>query len=540
MKRILLAILMAVSLNGTSQSKYFIAFADKNNSSYTTENPTDFLSPNAIARRERQGIPVTTEDLPVNKTYIDAVTAQGATVKYALRWFNGVVAEIPSTTIASSILGLDFVVSVTAIYEPSKQGAPLDDFDISPAYHSKSTNADRYNYGSAAQQIKMLNGHILHNNGFTGKGITIAVLDAGFRNVNTLSAFDSLRNSQRLVGTKDFVNPAANIYLQHSHGTIVLSTMAGLMPNILVGTAPHANYWLIRTEDTNSEQLVEEYNWAAGAEFADSIGADIINSSLGYTTFDVASQNHTYSQLDGKTTPATRAANIAVKKGMVVVISAGNDGDSPWRYISAPADAKGVLTIGATTSTGALANFSSVGPSADGRVKPDVSAMGYYTAVQNTDGSIGTANGTSLSAPVISGMVACLWQAHREYTAMEIVDLIKANASLSQSPNNNLGYGIPNFASALSTNNVTNLNKEGLTVYPNPFESTITLSLPSASNNLVNVTVVASNGQSLVNKWVYANNGKVELNLPRKLVSGLYLINVTYGNTKISTKALKL
>ncbi|MBN1988578.1 MAG: S8 family serine peptidase [Bacteroidales bacterium] len=540
MKRILLATLLTLSLNGFSQSKYFIAFTNKSNSTYSTENPSDFLSPTAISRRERQGISVTTQDLPVNQQYIDAVIKQGAMVKYPLKWFNGVVAEIPSSAVTTAILGLDFVASVSQIFDPAKQGTPLSEFDFGAAYQSKSTDTDRFSYGSAAQQIKMLNGHILHNQGFTGKGMTIAVLDAGFRNVNTLTAFDSLRNSQRLLGTKDFVNPAANIYLQHSHGTVVLSTMAGLIPNTLVGTAPHASYWLIRTEDTNSEQLIEEYNWAAGAEFADSVGADVINSSLGYTTFDVTSQNHTYAELDGNTAPSTKAANIAAQKGMVVVISAGNDGDSPWRYISAPADATGVLTVGATTSTGQPASFSSVGPSADGRIKPDIAAMGVNTAVQNIDGSIGTTNGTSLSAPVISGLVACLWQAHNSYTATEIVEQIKANASQSQLPNNTLGYGLPNFGTALSTNNMENSSAAGLRIYPNPFDTTITLTLPNATNKLVSVTVVSVNGQRLVSQVKNASNGLVELILPKELSSGLYLINVTYDTVKLSTKALKL
>jgi hypothetical protein len=296
----------------------------------------------------------------------------------------------------------------------------------------------------------MLNGIALHDLGYDGMGMTIAVLDAGFTNTNTIPAFSYLWNNNRILGYKDFVSPQApNLFSSHTHGTSVLSTMGAYLPGDMVGTAPQASYWLLRSEDGATEYLVEELNWVSAAEFADSVGADIINSSLGYTTFDNPAQDHTYQDMNGNTTPVTIGADKAVSKGMIVVNSAGNSGGSSWQYIGAPADGDSVFSIGAVNSIGAYVSFSSTGPTSDGRTKPDVVAQGSGTTIINAGtGNVSTGSGTSFSSPVTAGMVSCLWQAHPNRRNTEILEAIRQSGSLAGNPDQQLGWGIPNYLTA--------------------------------------------------------------------------------------------
>lgn len=533
-------VISTLSITTQAQDKYFVKFKDKNNSPYSIENPSEFLSQRSIERRTKQGISITTNDLPVSPDYLKQIKDVGASVNFQLKWFNGAVVTITNSNQLVAIQGLSFVSGTERIYQSGAKGSELevDVQDTKPSNRNKQTT-DELNYGNSSTQIKMMNGHILHNNGFMGEGIQIAVLDAGFLNVDTHPAFDSLRTKGRILGTRDFVNPNSNIYEEHYHGMMVLSTLGGYIDGQLIGTAPHAKYWLIRTENADIEQIYEEYCWAAGAEFADSVGVDIINTSLGYTTFDVTTQNHRYIDLNGTSTPITKAANYASSTGMVVVVSAGNDGDSAWYYISAPADSPNVLTVGAVDAAREKASFSSFGPTYDGRIKPDVCAMGQSAIVANTTGVIGTANGTSFSSPIMAGMVACLWECKPNLKASEIIQLVKTSGSQFQSPNNSIGYGIPDFAAATKIGEIIK-SRNLLGIFPNPFNNSINIVLPENTPQYVECTVYSISGSKVLTEKKYVTENTFELNIPQNLSKGNYLIKAqTESNTYIG-KCVKI
>jgi subtilisin family serine protease len=285
---------------------------------------------------------------------------------------------------------------------------------------------------------------MLHDSGFRGKGMTIAILDAGYLNADIIPALQSVN----ILGTRDFVCPESDIYAESSHGMQVLSCMAMNTPHNLVGTAPEAAFWLIRSEDSGSEQMVEEDYWAAAIEFADSVGADVVNSSLGYTVFDNPADNVRYWEQDGATRLISRSASMVASKGMVLCCSAGNEGDGTWKRTGCPADAKDVLAVGAIDFKGVNTRFSSLGHTADGRIKPDVMARGGNSAVMRTNGVVGSANGTSFSSPILCGMVACLWQALPHLTSYELMELIRKNGNNASHPDNVYGYGVPDFYKA--------------------------------------------------------------------------------------------
>lgn len=532
---LLLTIASIAPIGLKAQAKYFIEFKDKQNTIYSIDKPYEFLSERAIERRQKQGIAIDFSDLPVSTTYMAQVAQIATKILYPLRWFNGVVATLTPEQL-TAIQELSCVKSVTKIFEPIKSVAKTETYDW-PANQTEKAIFGDLNYGASLTQVAMMNGHLLHAYGYLGQEKVIAVLDAGFLNANTHNAFDSLWQRGRILGARDFVNPQSDIYQEHYHGTMVLSAMGGYIDGQLIGTAPRAKYWLIRTEDAATEQIIEEYNWAAGAEFADSVGADIINSSLGYTTFDIASQNHTYQDMNGNAAPVTLAANMAASKGMVVVVSAGNDGNTPWHYISAPADSPHVLTVGAVDNKKVKADFSSFGPTSDGRIKPDVCAMGKGTVLAIATGTTGTSNGTSFSSPLMAGMVACLWQAKPSLTAQQIVELVKTSSSNYTSPDNAIGYGIPDFAIALTSS--TTIAKKSIELWPNPFNSKINIRT-GKSLMPAKISIFTTNGQSIhTEKAISDEVGQIEINVPDKLPKGIYLLSIIISGNSYYVKGIK-
>ena len=430
------------------------------------------LSDKSIERRVQQKIPFDIHDVSICQNYIDSLHIDGVTIRQYSRWFNAVSISVNSEELLERVLAFSFVKKVQPVNKirtKNKISMPL-----SPEL---SKNVERssflFSYGPSFNQINMLGGVDLHNEGFLGENMVIAVFDAGFDAVQTLPIFENLWSNNQIQDTYDFVDNDDDVFSGSSHGTMVLSAMGGYMVDSLIGTAPEATYMLFRTEDSGSETLVEEDNWAAAAEYADSVGVDIINSSLGYTIlYDDTLNSHSYSDMDGNSTLITNAADLAASRGILVVNSAGNSGNSEWYYIGAPADGDSVLAVGAVNALGDIASFSSRGPSYDGRVKPNVCAQGVYAVVADLDSTIRVANGTSFSAPIIAGLAACLWQAEPQLNNMDILNSIEQSAHLFYTPNDSLGYGIPNFYQAYLANLNTNIELEDyISIYPNPFQT---------------------------------------------------------------------
>ena len=419
-----------------------VELRDKCGTPFSISRPKEFLSAKAIVRRSRQHIDVDSTDLPVNPAYINEIRSTGVEVVSRSKWNNTVLVRSHSLDVLKSVALLKCVKSIKKVWTSPDSVSP------SPArarYHTEFNRWDtisQSHYGVALEQIAMVNGMKIHRHGFCGRGMTIAVLDGGFMNADLIPC---LREA-RIEGSADFVvPPSQDIFKEMDHGTKVLSVMSVNVPGTFVGTAPDASYWLLRCEDYQTESLAEEDYWTAAAEFADSVGADIISSSVGYHAFDISSDNYAYTQLDGRTALVSRTASMLADKGIILVNSAGNDGMGSWKKISVPADATDIITVGAATPDGLNAAFSSIGPTADGRIKPDVMAMGSPTAVITGRGTIIKGVGTSFSTPVVAGMVACLWQALPDKTAREIISLVRRCADNTATPDNIYGYGIPDF-----------------------------------------------------------------------------------------------
>ena len=491
-----------LSLAQTAPGKYWVRFTDKNNSPYSISRPEEFLSWKCIGRRDRLGIGFDERDLPVNPDYIAQVLNTGAvSLHQRSKWFNAITIQTEDSLAIEAIRALPIVAEVKSTHAEGVVGQSHKwDVEVSPVNELRSSRlCDTFpEYGLGWRQIEMLNGQWLHALGYRGAGIDIAQFDAGWNRTDILPAFERLRQEGRIKGVKDFVwNNDSTIYGLNNHGTYVLSIMAAYLPGQLVGTAPEANYYLFRTEDPFSEYPVEEDNWVAAAEYADSLGIDVINSSLGYSLFDDPALNHTYADMDGNTTRCSIAADIAAAKGILVVNSAGNSGDDPWRYITAPSDADDILCVGAVNANEEHAWFSSYGPSADGQVKPTVAAMGQAAAFAALDSTISTGNGTSFSSPVMAGLSACLMQAFPYLSQEAIRDAIVRSASLYGQPDDALGYGIPDFyvARELLLTNEEAFGDFEMNAFPNPCDDRMTVTLADAKNCAVAFTVYDAAGR---------------------------------------------
>ncbi len=531
--------------NAQIQDKYLVQFSDKNNSPFSFANPQNYLSQKSILRRTKQSILIDSTDIPVNPSYLLAIKNAGGIIINKSKWFNSAIISISDPSNITAIENLSFVSAVTKVIGQNLRTQKLSNKFPKENNRPNENKSASLNYGGAFDQINQINGIPLHDLGFTGKGIIIAVLDAGFTGWSTLPVFDSLRLTNRILGTYDFVNNEINVEDDDNHGTNVLSTMGGNVAGTIIGTAPQASYYLLRTEDAPSEYLVEEYNWAAGAEFADSVGADIINSSLGYTEFDATSQNHVRADLNGNTTPVTRAANIAASKGILVCNSAGNSGNDPWFYIGAPADGDKVFSIGANDITGAVSNFSSRGPTSIGGLKPNVSALGVNTFVAYSSGGYGGSNGTSFSSPVIAGMSACLLQSSPNSSNFQLMDAIQKSSSIYSAPNFELGYGIPNFNLAMTTLGVKTISeneKQKIKIYPNPLTENNRIEFFSTKAENYSLSIIDLLGKTIQKKEMKSSQPgiqTIENFIPTKLmVNGLYFLQLKSDQEVRSTKFL--
>ncbi len=465
----------------------WVYFKDKPSENTFLSAPLTMLSQRALDRRTRYSISLDYYDVPIEASYrVQVEEATGITVMAKSKWLNALHVQGTNTAI-DNLLTFGFVNSVEyADRSLNISGKKRDPQKISQKRNKLAFVSD-FNYGSGSNQIQMLNGDVLHENSFSGQGMQIAVIDAGFPDVDNFAAFQRLRDNNQILGGYDFVNRNNNFYTGSYHGMAVLSTIAGYVDNQFVGTAPDAEFYLFITEDSLNEVPLEESLWVEAAEKADSLGVDVINTSLGYSSFfDNVNHNYTYDDMDGKTTFISRGAEIAFSRGMIVVNSAGNEGNDPWHYINAPADAPSVLSIGAVNSEGMIASFSSYGPTSDDRVKPDVTAQGAGVYIINSAGTIATSNGTSFSSPVLTGVITCLWQAFPDKTNAEIVQAVKESAHLFEDPTDQEGYGIPNFETVYDLFYAEKNENDAaeISFYPNPTTGGMNFKFPAGVNEI--------------------------------------------------------
>jgi serine protease AprX len=540
---LLLASLLGVAPAAQAQStapaaRYFVYFKDKAGTPYTVGQPQAYLSARALARRSRQGIAVRPRDLPVSPAYLAQVRAVSGSpqVVFTSRWLNGAVLTCDSLTLAR-VQQLPAVRSAQLLSRALPQ-APAAAPAVPPTPTPPAPPTPRATYGKAYAQNQLIGAVAMHNAGYRGEAMQIAIFDAGFPGANQITALQNIQTQGRLASTRNFVDGGRQVYLRNGHGTACLSLIGGELPGYYVGTAPRATFHLCLTEDVASESPMEEANWLAAAEYADSAGVDVISSSLGYNTFDDAALSHTYAQLNGRTAIGSLAALGAARAGIVVVNSAGNDGNNSWHYIGVPADADSIITVGAVDSLRNHAGFSSYGPTADGRIKPTLAAMGVASAVLAPNGTAVRGNGTSYACPELAGLVAGFWQANPTLSAQQVIRALTSGASQAQNPDNTLGYGIVSFVAAY------NLLHPGaplaaaspaaagppLAVFPNPSHSAeLMLAVPpSLRGQALRVRLLDVKG-ALVGEQLLAASpaATVPLRLPaRPLAPGTYLCTV--------------
>ena len=442
MRKIVLGCLMLLAIGQVSAEKnykYRVSLKDKAGSAYTIDKPQEFLSERALERRNRQQLPIDETDLPVSQKYVNELLGTGARLVTTSRWNNTVVLEVSDTLLMDQVSQMPFVTGVKKVWT-QPDSIPARNAERKKEVKNDIKKTDGY-YGRALRQIAIHGGDSLHAAGFAGKGMHIAVIDAGFYNADEIKFFKKMD----LLGTRDFVNPASDIYAENGHGMMVLSCMAANAKDAFVGTAPEASFWLLRSEDADTEQPVEEDYWAAAIEFADSVGVDVVNTSLGYHAFDEGYGGYRYRDLDGHTSMMSHSASMAADKGVIVVCSAGNSGRKAWKKMTPPGDSENVLTVGAINYELENADFSSIGHTSDGRIKPDVMAIGVNSVVSSGSGKVSQGNGTSFASPIMCGVVACFWQACPWLTAKEVIKAVQQAGDRVDYPDNIYGYGVPNL-----------------------------------------------------------------------------------------------
>ena len=499
-----------------AQDIYWLQFANKDATAFSLDNPTLFMSSNALARRVAYDIPIERTDLPIPTSYLAAVDSF-IECKYTSKWLNGMLGTIKRAEAIDSLLVLPFVDTVFVIKRQSKSKKKRG-----KGSKGQNKGGDRM-YGESALNISIHGGIELHSYGFQGQGIEIAVMDNGFQGMDNSGYLAQARNDGRIVSVYDFVHDDPDVFTEGSHGSLVLGTMLGYFEGQIIGSAPLSKAYLFVTEDTNSEGLYEEYLWAIAAEHADSIMGihSIINTSLGYSTgFDIADQNHTIDDMDGNTTPITIASDLAARKGFLVVNSAGNSGNDAWQYVTAPADGDSVLAVGATTIDGNRVSFSSLGPTADGRIKPDVMGVGYDVLTTSPFGFLTYADGTSFSSPLVSGLCASYWSAYPELTPFEIFSDVKRFSHQFSSPDNEYGYGIPSFFAMYMARRTAEANDK-VELYPNPIvEDKFNLLIDTDARASIGVVLHSISGQFIYEE-AFNTYGAATIDIPVSLESAL-------------------
>ena len=561
---LLILLFLFFSLNSSAQfTRYIVRFKDKAGTPFSINDPSQFLSARAIARRSRQHVAIDETDLPVVPRYIDSVRLSGnVTILDESKWLNQVCIATTDSVALAKINTFPFVITTQPLKRMAASQITLkneSDGSVNRNKFNEQINnvtnvaspsgitGNYYSYGNSFGQINIHNGEYLHNKGFHGEGMLIAILDAGFYHYQSLPAFDSVNANHQVLDTYDYVHDDSSVNEQYFHGMQCFSTIAGNIPGQLVGSCPKANFLLYESEDVTSESPVEEQYWAAAAERADSAGADVITTSLGYSTFDNPIFNYTYADMNGHTTLIAQEASMAARKGMIVLAAAGNEGDDSWHYITTPADADSIISVGAVDNTGTVAAFSSYGPSSDGRVEPVAASVGVGTAVSSTTGPITTGNGTSFATPNLAGLVTCLWQAFPGFTNMEIINAVIKSSSIYNDPDDRIGYGIPDFEKAYDNllqqsilqNADSILGNSNIKIYPNPFKDQFIVLIKPQNTATGTFRLYDVVGKLYFTKQVSLQQGMTQVinfaNM-QPLQKGMYILRFSDGISKQSLK----
>lgn len=535
--RAILLLLLCFSQMAWSQDRYMVFFNDKAGNGFDINSPEAFLSERAIQRRQNQNITIDTSDLPVTQSYVTALRTLGVSTFYTTKWMNGVLVEMPSS-LETAVSALSFVDRVSLV----APGTRL--LNVAPNPSKKENDeSDNEEFVNSEFQHQMLGIDAMHAAGFDGEGMLVGVFDSGFLNASQLSAFDRLFSENRVLLREDFTTGTNDVERFSSHGTRVLSVMASSLDGQLLGAAPMSDYLLFVTEDVGSEYPVEEYNWLFAAEKADSAGVDVINTSLGYTDFDAPLEDYVYEDLDGQTAVITMASNLAASKGILLVTSAGNEGNDPWNFVTPPADSESVIAVGGVTSSFERSVFSSFGPTADNRVKPDVAALGSGVAVAVSGDGVSFQSGTSFASPLVAGLATGLWQAFPQLSASELMDIIRQSGNQHENPDNELGYGIPDFSRAVSlAESVLNETIPSIRVYPNP--STLSHFYVAFSEEFydkrVQLDVISLNGSRVETYEAQPSESQNRLRFDiENQTSGLYLVHIYTADTRLTKRLIK-
>jgi serine protease AprX len=556
MKKLLMILALCVTALAVhaQYSRHIIQLRYKNGAGYSLKQPGAYLSKRALDRRMKSRAEVDSTDLPVSRAYLDSIRLAGnVRIISASKWLNQVLIQTTDAAALSRINNFPFVRKTQPVANRLNSNLVYSDkFKVEEHLTETSTagqanaTGDVYSYGQSARQVRIHNGDFLHNMGFDGKGIIIAVLDAGYFNYQSIKAFDSLRANKQILGVWDYVASEESVNEDHPHGTYCFSIMAANEPGRYVGTAPKASYYLFRTEDAATEYPVEEHNWVVAAERADSAGADMISSSLGYYLFDDPTFNYTYADMNGDRAMITIGADLAARKGMIVCNSAGNEGGSPWKYIIAPADGDSVLAIGAVNVDSIPGGFSSYGPSSDGRVKPDVASVGVNTWVIATNGNLAYGSGTSFSNPNLAGLIACLWQAFPEFSNMEILDAVKKSAHTYANPDTRMGYGIPDMKKAYESLQQKRLDRlfrtNWVKVYPNPVTDRANIAIMAMETGTLQAQLTDMSGRMLRTWAIPVQQGQaytIQWDNASQFPRGAYNIRVVNGKSSTTVRLVR-
>jgi subtilisin family serine protease len=554
MKKLLLFIFTITFFNSFSQVEdAWVFLKDKPNKETFLASPLTMLSQRALDRRTKLVIPLDSKDVPIHESYYNQLkNDDNITVLGKSKWLNAVHIQGTETIVKELLNAYSFIESIEYANKSLNISGKSIGKKITPNHQNKFKEIlTEFNYGDADNQIKMLKGDYLHEQGLTGEGQVIAIIDAGFPNVNTLSAFQRIRDNNQILGGYNFADRNSSFYTRNSHGTHVLSSIAGYVENEFVGTAPDAKFYLFISEIAETETVLEETLWVEAAERADSLGVDVINTSLGYTTYDNFNHSHTYADMDGKTTFISRGAEIGASRGLLLVNAVGNEGSSTWKYMGAPADAPSVISVGAVNSMGNIASFSSFGPTSDGRIKPEILGQGQNPALINyATGSVTTSSsGTSFSSPIMAGLIACLNQnegfllkSSSKTTTDNFNTYLKQavyeSADRFNSPTDQHGYGIPNFENALnlymaSTGSIEDSVLSNLSIYPNPVNASFEFSSDVSVDFKLQVYTIL--GKKVLEKE-NLNSKFVDVST---LETGIYLLKIQKGNQQKVLKLIK-